>query len=331
MPGALSTVTKAGGPSPLGKAASAISTDLDGLEGKTALILVTDAAGMGTQPPASAMAVKDTFGDSLCVYPILIGDDANGKKLMDELAQIGGCGFATNADDLAGGQQMADYVRNIFVGDMMDSDGDGVSDAADRCPGTPAGVKVDAVGCPLDSDKDGVPDYLDKCPGTPAGVKVDSIGCPLDSDGDGVPDSLDKCPGTPAGVKVDAAGCPVTILETGAASWTFNNINFEVAKADIKPSSYGILDEIVAALKARPTLKVLGRRPYRQHRSQAFNMDLSNRRPSPSWIIWWAKAFPRPDSQPRDTDRIAPSPTTRPSWAAPRTVGFSLPQGQLIN
>jgi OOP family OmpA-OmpF porin len=275
---ALSTVTKAGGPSPLGKAASAISTDLDGLEGKTALILVTDAAGMGTQPPASAMAVKETFGDSLCVYPILIGDDANGKKLMDGIAQIGGCGFATNADDLASGQQMADYVRNIFVGDMMDSDGDGVSDATDKCPGTPAGVKVDAVGCPLDSDKDGVPDYLDKCPGTPAGVKVDSIGCPLDSDGDGVPDSLDKCPGTPAGVKVDAAGCPLTVLQSGAVSWTFNEINFEISKADIKPASYGILDEIAAALGANPQLKVVVEGHTDSSGARAFNMDLSNRR-----------------------------------------------------
>jgi OOP family OmpA-OmpF porin len=36
---------------------------------------------------------------------------------------------------------------------------------------------VDSVGCPLDSDGDGVPDYLDQCPGTPKGAKVDSRGC----------------------------------------------------------------------------------------------------------------------------------------------------------
>ncbi|MEO8887588.1 MAG: DUF6089 family protein [Mucilaginibacter sp.] len=30
-----------------------------------------------------------------------------------------------------------------------------------------------------DSDGDGVPDFLDKCPGTPAGTKVDGAGCPL--------------------------------------------------------------------------------------------------------------------------------------------------------
>ncbi len=90
---------------------------------------------------------------------------------------------------------------------VMDSDGDGVPDDKDRCPGTVKGAKVDANGCELDSDKDGVVDRLDKCPGTPAGRKVNAEGCELDSDGDGVVDALDKCPGTPAGAKVDANGC----------------------------------------------------------------------------------------------------------------------------
>ena len=98
-----------------------------------------------------------------------------------------------------------------LFGAPEDTDKDGIPDAKDRCPGTPAGVVVDARGCPLDSDMDGVPDYKDSCPGTPAGVAVDAKGCPLqvDSDGDGVPDANDQCPGTPAGVKVDMKGCPL--------------------------------------------------------------------------------------------------------------------------
>jgi OOP family OmpA-OmpF porin len=32
---------------------------------------------------------------------------------------------------------------------------------------------------PPDSDHDGVPDNIDKCPDTPAGVQVDAVGCPL--------------------------------------------------------------------------------------------------------------------------------------------------------
>jgi OOP family OmpA-OmpF porin len=38
------------------------------------------------------------------------------------------------------------------VAQPVDSDGDGVNDGKDKCPGTPAGVRVDAVGCPDDVD-----------------------------------------------------------------------------------------------------------------------------------------------------------------------------------
>jgi len=35
----------------------------------------------------------------------------------------------------------------------VDSDGDGVIDARDECPGTPQGVEVDAVGCPIEKEE----------------------------------------------------------------------------------------------------------------------------------------------------------------------------------
>jgi cytochrome c biogenesis protein CcdA len=54
-----------------------------------------------------------------------------------------------------------------------------------------------------DSDGDGVPDHLDECPGEPGRPEWD--GCP-DSDGDGIPDHLDRCPGV-YGEGED--GCPV--------------------------------------------------------------------------------------------------------------------------
>ncbi len=60
--------------------------------------------------------------------------------------------------------------------DKLDSDGDGVKDGDDRCPGTPKDVKVDKFGCPIDSDEDGVPDYMDKEPLTKKGAFVDEKG-----------------------------------------------------------------------------------------------------------------------------------------------------------
>jgi len=58
----------------------------------------------------------------------------------------------------------------------LDTDGDGVYDDDDRCPGTPQGVKVSNHGCPFDEDEDGVPDYRDKEPKTAKGALVDENG-----------------------------------------------------------------------------------------------------------------------------------------------------------
>jgi opacity protein-like surface antigen len=75
-------------------------------------------------------------------------------------------------------KKVDDYYKDVDFEALgaIDSDGDGVPDIDDRCPGTPKGVKVDKYGCPVDSDGDGVPDYLDKEPGTKKGVQVDKHG-----------------------------------------------------------------------------------------------------------------------------------------------------------
>lgn len=99
---------------------------------------------------------------------------------------------------------LSQSVGLVFAfGKAKDTDGDGVSDKLDKCPGTPAGVSVTPDGCPVDGDRDGVPDYMDKCPAK-AGLQAFS-GCP-DTDGDGIEDAVDKCPA----VKGLAAllGCP---------------------------------------------------------------------------------------------------------------------------
>jgi outer membrane protein OmpA-like peptidoglycan-associated protein len=95
-----------------------------------------------------------------------------------------------------------------FGATPRDTDGDGVPDRNDECPGTPKGATVDARGCTHDGDGDGVLDGLDACASTPKGCTVDGKGCPTDADGDGVCDGIDTCADTPKGAKVDAKGCP---------------------------------------------------------------------------------------------------------------------------
>jgi OOP family OmpA-OmpF porin len=142
-----------------------------------------------------------------------------------------------------------------------DADGDGVADDADACPDTPKGATVDAKGCPTDSDGDGAYDGIDECPDTPKGAKVNAKGCPGDDDGDGVYDGIDRCENTPRGVEVDEYGCPVDVTETeteflDTGMIRTSNVTFESAKADLKPESHKVLDEIGTILVQWPELEI---------------------------------------------------------------------------
>lgn len=70
--------------------------------------------------------------------------------------------------------------------------------------------ELDLIVLDDDQDGDGVKDMQDRCPGTPAGARVDAFGCPLDGDGDGVPDGLDDEPNSAPGAYVDARGVTIT-------------------------------------------------------------------------------------------------------------------------
>jgi OOP family OmpA-OmpF porin len=254
----LAKVPKAGGNSPLGDALTAAAEELGGLKGKTALVVISDGTDMGMGPVAAAEGLVSAHGDKLCIQSIQVGADPAGTELMQKIAAASSCGGFQNADAILTSSGMAGFVQNVFLGEKLDSDGDGVADAVDQCPGTQAGVKVDAKGCPLDTDGDGVADHMDQCPGTRAGVAVDAKGCPLDSDGDGVIDADDKCPGTSAGMPVDASGCPRATKSakvTAAGTWLYEDIRFANGKAELTASSTPVLQEIAAALKASPQLK----------------------------------------------------------------------------
>jgi len=101
-----------------------------------------------------------------------------------------------------------------------------------------------------DTDGDGVIDTLDRCPGTPAGARVDASGCELDSDGDGVVDRLDRCPGTKAGAKVDANGCEIPEVIS------LKDVNFATNSATLTAASSATLDQAAATLIKRGKVRV---------------------------------------------------------------------------
>jgi OOP family OmpA-OmpF porin len=163
----------------------------------------------------------------------------------------------------------------------MDSDGDGVWDGIDRCPDTPKGAIVDATGCPKDSDGDGVWDGIDRCPNTPKGAVVDAFGCPKDSDGDGVWDGIDRCPNTPRAVKVDEFGCEVKAAPAIAPvpkALVLEGVNFESDSATLLSSSLAVLDRVAAMLKDWPDVRVEVAGYTDSTNTDAYNQKLSERR-----------------------------------------------------
>ncbi len=111
------------------------------------------------------------------------------------------------------------FISVVFEPGAGDRDGDGIEDAADRCPDEPEDFDGwhDADGCPdLDNDGDRIPDEDDRCPELPEDGRggAERDGCPDgtvgDRDGDRIPDDLDACPDAPEDVDgfEDRDGCP---------------------------------------------------------------------------------------------------------------------------
>ncbi len=174
----------------------------------------------------------------------------------------------------------AGAVQAVDEGPFVTSNqGEGVVTGYGECwqgvGGSDTATGCTAPAMPGDSDGDGVPDDKDKCPGTPAGAPVDADGCPLDSDGDGVPDYKDKCPGTPAGAKVDANGCQIA----GDVVINTTTDHFDFDSATLKPAMEAELDNVanqINASKGDETLEIVGHTDSTG--TEAYNQGLSERR-----------------------------------------------------
>lgn len=123
----------------------------------------------GGSPPAGSTAnnatatgglgLKIRFGDS----PWSLRAEWRARHAFDSdnslTDQIGTLGIQYNfggrsaAPMVAASEPEPDTGAGVVAAAPADSDGDGVADDRDRCPGTPAGIKVDANGCEIVSLK----------------------------------------------------------------------------------------------------------------------------------------------------------------------------------
>jgi len=116
-----------------------------------------------------------------------------------------------------------------------------------------------------DRDGDGITDDLDRCPDDPEDRDgfEDEDGCPdPDNDKDGILDRCDRCPNDPEifnGFE-DQDGCPdrAVVRVQKASIRIIDAVYFTANRAEIRPQSGPLLDEIARVLSERPDIELVG-------------------------------------------------------------------------
>ncbi|MEZ4446059.1 MAG: OmpA family protein [Polyangiaceae bacterium] len=167
-----------------------------------------------------------------------------------------------------------------------DADGDGIADASDACPQVAGVMNADPAknGCPPpgDQDADGITDDVDACP-TVAGVAQPDPaknGCPDDNDNDGIKNDVDACPDEPGKADPDPKknGCPIVQVTKGEIKIN-ERIEFDTAKATIKPVSNALIDAIAQVMKDHPEITKVEIQGHTDNQgSKFFNKKLSEQR-----------------------------------------------------
>lgn len=180
-------------------------------------------------------------------------------------------GLASSIDDVKKRQEAA----------LADTDLDGVIDAIDQEPNTPANVPVDTKGRTLDSDKDGIADYKDLEPYYPPrageqvnedGVVINPIAGPNGGGGGVTEDRVKEL--------IDEALSDYGLSEpkNNVAEWFLPMIHFGSDSYRIKYSDYGTLASIARMLKSNPAIRLVITGFTDQSGPESYNEGLSYQR-----------------------------------------------------
>ena len=126
---AINSIEFVTGDTPLEIAIKAAGKDLKGMDGHSALIIVSDfdmspiegdiknKADISNRVVIDAISrVNSDYGDRLCVYAIQLGYTLDGKDLSERIVQNVKGGYNVNADKLATPAAMAAFVEKVISG-----------------------------------------------------------------------------------------------------------------------------------------------------------------------------------------------------------------------
>ncbi|MBG0776714.1 MAG: OmpA family protein [Desulfovibrionaceae bacterium] len=100
---------------PMGNGLADLEPVLDGLQGRTAVIIFSDGEsnrGLDPVDQADIMAAKRL--GKLCFHVVSLADKPAGQAVLDSIAAISSCTVSTTADQLMDERAMDDFVQKVF-------------------------------------------------------------------------------------------------------------------------------------------------------------------------------------------------------------------------
>jgi len=92
----------------------ATGDDMKGLQGRIALIILSDGESSGGNPVAAASDLKALLGPRLCIYTVQLGNNKKGGEILGRIADVSNCGAAVKADMLETEDNARAYLKKMF-------------------------------------------------------------------------------------------------------------------------------------------------------------------------------------------------------------------------
>jgi OOP family OmpA-OmpF porin len=105
---------------PMGDGLSDIAPLIDGLSGKTALIIFTDGtSNTGSDPVAQAKELYAENGSNLCIHVVSYADKTEGEQTIAAIRELSGCSVVADAKSLATDAGAAQFAKDVLYEERM--------------------------------------------------------------------------------------------------------------------------------------------------------------------------------------------------------------------
>jgi OOP family OmpA-OmpF porin len=105
-----------GGSTPLATAIERLQPAFESMPGRTAVVILSDGKSCSPAVLEAATNVVAFSPGQVCIHTVQFGQDAEGRRLLANMATLSQCGSFRHANDITASDGMAQFIRDVFLG-----------------------------------------------------------------------------------------------------------------------------------------------------------------------------------------------------------------------